>query len=276
MTEQPSHELEVQPEEQPKRRRFELPRLPELPDLGEFAARLGERFPPPSPRLLEPWEVSLASLVDTVPRVPDIAVKALGLLDGFGAVHIGPEKIGFDGDEVEWDKVVCMRTRRASDMISGAVLEREVDRLRQYLPPVPGRKWAVGKAVDLLAVLCLVALEDELAAVTGVVDGARGLDTATNEVTRDGRVVSEIVHRGWVRKEKELQAGVLASAVLAQIRGADDCLREMATARRIPVVPAEDGNDLEDATERAAAIRQRIDELRAKIPVLRKDQEELS
>ncbi|GAB3411726.1 hypothetical protein [Flindersiella endophytica] len=264
-------------QERPKERGRRLPKLPglpgmpEMPDIDELATHLSRLFQAPTPYLTEPWEVSLASLVDKVPHVPDIAVKALGLLDGFGAVHIGPRKVGFDGDEIEWDKVVALRTRRVSDMISGAVLEREVDRLRQYLPPVPGRKWAVGKAVDLLVVLSMVALEDELEFVLGLVDGARDLDGATDQVTRDGRVVSEIVYKGWVRKEKELQGGLLASAVLAQVHGADHCLREMAAARGIPVVQAEDGNDLEDAAEKAAAIRRRIEELRARIPMLRRD-----
>lgn len=277
MSEQPANELELELETG-KRRRFRLPELPDLPDvdwpdLRELAAHLSRLFPPPSPYLMEPWEVSLAALVDKVPHVPDIAVKALGLLDGFGAVHIGPQKLGFDGEEIEWDKVVCLRTRRVSDLISGAVLESEVDRLRKYLPPVPGRKWAVTKAVDLLVLLCLVALEDQFEVAMGIVDGARGFDDAAEQVTRDGRVVSEIVYRGWVRNEKELQAGVLASAVLGQVRGADHCLREMAAARGIPVVQAEDGNDLEDATQRAAAIRRRIDEVRARIVRLRKDPE---
>jgi hypothetical protein len=285
MTQEPANELELEPEAEGRRLKLpkfgkldklrlpDLPDMPDLPEIGELAAHLSRLFPPPNPYLIEPWEVSLAALVDRVPHVPDIAVKALGMLDGFGAVHIGPQEVGFDGEEIEWDKVVCLRTRRVSDLISGAVLEAEVDRLRKYLPPVPGRKWAVTKAVDMLVVLSMVALEDQLAVVTGIVDGARSLDGATEQVTRDGRVVSEIVYKGWVRKEKELQAGLLASAVLGQVRGADHCLREMAAARRIPVVPAEDGNDLEDATERAAAIRRRIEELRARIPFLRRDPE---
>ncbi len=81
----------------------------------------------------------MGTLIGRHPRTPAVVQKLLGLLDGIGAVHLGPTEVGFDGEEIAWDKVVEIRTRNAFEVLTTTALEQEVDRVREFLPPVPGR-----------------------------------------------------------------------------------------------------------------------------------------
>jgi hypothetical protein len=60
------------------------------------------------------WQDGLRSVLDGRAAVGARGrpVKALGLLDRFGALRLGPESIGFDDEDVDWAKVVRIHTRR--------------------------------------------------------------------------------------------------------------------------------------------------------------------
>ncbi|MFD0631537.1 hypothetical protein ACFQ9X_07735 [Catenulispora yoronensis] len=121
-----------------------------------------------------PWELSLAAYLRQTTALPSLALKPLGLLDRYGAVAVGPEAAGFDGDDVPWPKIVRLEVRDVVEVVSDAAMAREAEKIRSMLPPVPGRKWVVDHAMALLGDIAGPRLA-----------GARG-----------GDVVSEIVYRG--------------------------------------------------------------------------------
>ncbi|MFD9685944.1 hypothetical protein ACFWXO_09300 [Kitasatospora sp. NPDC059088] len=209
---------------------------------GRWAlAALGSVAPPPVPAT-EPWKLALGTLIGRHPRTPAVAHKLLGLLDGYGAVHLGPVRVGFDGEEVEWDKVVEIRTRNAFEVLTTSALEQDVDRIREFLPPVPGRKWAVTKAGEALATVVLAALE-------------RGsVDQRLDELT----VPAQIVHRGLLGRPRTLDAGCFAAAALVIVGQAGESLIATARQRGIPVRPAEPVTEA-DRAEHVAVLRERTD-----------------
>ncbi|WP_030231024.1 hypothetical protein [Streptomyces sp. NRRL S-350] len=202
---------------------------------------LGSVAPPPVPAT-EPWKLSVGTLIGRHPRTPAVVHKLLGLLDGLGAVHLGPAEVGFDGEVVAWDKVVEIRTRNAFEVLTTTALEQEVDRVRELLPPVPGRKWVVTKAGEVLATVVLAALE-------------RGsVDQRLDELT----VPARIVHRGLLGRPRVLEAGAFAAATLVVTAEAGESLVATARKRGIPVRPAEPGAE-PDRAARVATLRERTD-----------------
>ncbi|MFF2147818.1 hypothetical protein [Kitasatospora sp. NPDC058190] len=202
---------------------------------------LGSVAPPPVPAT-EPWKLSVGTLIGRHPRTPAVAHKLLGLLDGFGAVHLGSTKVGFDGEEVEWDKVVEIRTRNAFEVLTTTALEQDVDRIREFLPPVPGRKWAVTKAGEALATVVLAALE-------------RGsVDQRLDELT----VPTRIVYRGLFGRERTVDAGSFAAATLVVVGRVGESLIATARQRGIPVLPAEQAVR-PDRAAHVAVLRERTD-----------------
>jgi hypothetical protein len=177
--------------------------------------------PPPVP-VNEPWRLSIGVLLGRHPKTPALAHKALGLLDRFGAVHLGPAAVGFDGEEIGWEKVTEIRTRNAFEVMTTQALEQEVDRLRELLPPVPGRKWVVTKAAEAVATVVLAALE-------------RGsVDQRLDELP----VPVEIVYKGMLGRQKIQVGGLFAAAVLTVVDRAAWSLEATAQQFGIPVTSA--------------------------------------
>ncbi|MEZ0107854.1 hypothetical protein ABH920_001846 [Catenulispora sp. EB89] len=139
------------------------------------------------------WEISLAAYLRRRTDLPSLALKPLGLLDRYGEVAVGPDHMAFDGEDVPWDKAVRVIVRDVVEVVSDAAMAREAEKIRHMLPPVPGRKWVVDHAMALLGEFAAPRLTK-----------ARG-----------GDVVSEVVYRGALGREKTLQAGVFAALVMA-------------------------------------------------------------
>lgn len=139
------------------------------------------------------WELSLAAYLRRRTDLPSLALKPLGLLDRYGEVAVGPDHMAFDGEDVPWGKAVRVVVRDVVDVVSDKAMAREAEKIRQMLPPVPGRKWVVEHAMALLGEFAAPRLTR-----------ARG-----------GDVVSEVVYRGAFGREKTLQAGVFAALVMA-------------------------------------------------------------
>lgn len=170
---------------------------------ARFAAFLAKLEPPPYP-LVAPWSLSVVDLLETRFSVPGAARKVLGQLDRFGAVRLDPQEVGFDSDEVAWSKVLEVRTAPAAQVLTRHAVEREAERLKAMLPPLPGRKWVVGKVTDLLTVT-IARFRDEEADALGP------------------QIAVDIVYKGRLRK-KQLEAGAVTAAVLAAVPGANDAL----------------------------------------------------
>lgn len=197
-------------------------------------------IPAPVPPLDEPWKLSLGAIISRHPKAPKMTARLLAPLDRFGAIVIGPEGIGFDGDEVAWEQVTRVRTRTAADIAVGAIWDIGVDELRAMLPPVPGRKWAVTKVLQILMSM-MIDLEDQ-------VGGA--------EEEQAPRVACEIVYRGWIRREKTVGAGLFSALALCTMPQVNDALVRCAVERGVSVVPAEPATDI-TRNERVIALRRR-------------------
>ncbi|SEK32916.1 hypothetical protein [Streptacidiphilus jiangxiensis] len=231
-------------------------RVAESAARGEWVYKALTSIAPPSVPANDPWVLSIGALLGRHPRTPQLAHKALGLLDGFGAVHLGPDAVGFDGDEIAWEKVVEVRTRNAFEVMTTQALEQEVDRIRQFLPPVPGRKWLVMRAAEALATVMLAALE------AGSVD--RPLDLV--------EVPVEIVHKGMLGRQRVLLGGLFAVSGLVVVAPAADSL--VATARQHGV-PVTTGRPLAavkpDRADRVGMLRDRTDAVAVLLARLQRD-----
>ncbi|MEY9871784.1 hypothetical protein ABH931_001257 [Streptacidiphilus sp. MAP12-33] len=204
-----------------------------------------------------PWVLSVGALLGRHPRTPQLAHKALGLLDGFGAVHLGPESVGFDGEEIPWAKVVAIRTRNAFEVMTTQALEQEVDRIRQFLPPVPGRKWLVTRAAEALATVVLAALEH------GSVD--RPLDQV--------EVPVEIVHKGLLGRERVQTGGLFSVAGLVVVPQAAESLAATARQHGLPVVPGRPLSAVQpDRADRVGILRDRTDAMAALLARLQREE----
>ncbi len=139
------------------------------------------------------WEISLAAYLRRRTDLPSLALKPLGLLDRYGEVAVGPDHMAFDGEDVPWDKAVRVIVRDLVEVVSDKAMAREAEKIRHLLPPVPGRKWVVDHAMALLG------------------------DFAAPRLTkaRGGDVVSEVVYRGALGREKTVQCGVFAALLMA-------------------------------------------------------------
>ena len=139
------------------------------------------------------WEISLAAYLRQRTDLPSLALKPLGLLDRYGEVAVGPDHLAFDGEDVPWGKVVRVVVRDLVEVVSDKAMAREAEKIRHLLPPLPGRKWVVDHAMALLGEFAAPRLTK----------------------TRGGDVVSEVVYRGALGREKSVQAGVFAALVMA-------------------------------------------------------------
>lgn len=198
------------------------------------------------------WEYSLGVLISRHPRVPAATAKPLRALDGLGAVRFGPEGVGFDGEDIPWEKVVGIRLHDAFAAMTTDGLDGEVDRIREVLPPLPGRKWVVGKAVEAAATVMLASLEQA---------AEQRLDSVD--------VACEITYKGLLGRQKTLKASLFATALLAQRPEVARSLVATAEARGVPVTPAEPMK--EDAAQRATALRARTDAMAERLRAAQRD-----
>jgi hypothetical protein len=223
---------------------------------GEWAYKALTSIAPPAVPVAEPWVLSVGALLGRHPRTPQLVHKALGLLDGFGAVHLSPEAVGFDGEEIPWEKLLEVRTRNAFEVMTTQALEQEVDRIRQFLPPVPGRKWLVTRAAEALATVVLAALEN------GSFD--RPLDQI--------EVPVEIAYKGLLGRQRVMTGGLFAVAGLVVVGRAAESLDATAREHGIPVVPGQPLADAQpDRADRVGMLRDRTDAMAEYLARLRRE-----
>ncbi|GAA0345578.1 hypothetical protein NE235_28800 [Actinoallomurus spadix] len=197
--------------------------------------------PPPVLPLTEEWRLSIGAIIARHPKAPQLIGRLLAPLDRFGAIAVGPAGIGFDGDYVEWERVTEVRTRTVTELACGAIWDFAIDDLRDRLPPVPGRKWAVTKVLQIVMAMS-VDLEDRME------------DPPEGELP--DRVACEIVYRGRIRKEKTVTAGLFSSLALCTMPHIGEALALTAADRGVPVVNAAPHKTL-SVNERVATLRKR-------------------
>ncbi|MBB4889705.1 hypothetical protein WEB32_33750 [Streptomyces netropsis] len=215
---------------------------------GDWVLSVLRSLPAPAAPTHEQWEFSLGALICRHPRVPAITAKALRPLDGIGALRFGPESVGFDGEDIPWSKVVNLQMHDAFSAMTTEALDAEIDRIRDLLPPLPGRKWVVTKVVEGLASVMLAALEQA---------AEQRLETVA--------VACEITYRGAFGLQKTLRANMFTTALLAQQAEVMHSLVLTAQAHGVPVLPAEAPPQGTRTAERVRALRDRTDAVAAQL-----------
>ncbi|MBB5934688.1 hypothetical protein [Streptomyces zagrosensis] len=213
---------------------------------GEWVLGVLGALPAPAAPASEQWEFSLGALVCKHPRVPAVTARALRAFDGIGALRFGPESVGFEGEDIPWKKVTGLRLHDAFSAMTTDALDTEADRIREVLPPLPGRKWAVTKVVEGLATVMLAALEQ-----------------ASEQRLNHVNVACEVTYRGALGREKSLRANLFTTALLAHQLDVAHSLVVTAQEMGVPVLPADPAGAPVQAMERVRALRERTDAMAA-------------
>ncbi|MHA7134259.1 hypothetical protein [Oerskovia turbata] len=227
----------------------------------DWVGRALDAYPRPAVPVAGHWDASVAGLVRQVPYVPRLATKPLELLDRFGALHVGPGEVGFDGDAVDWERVLEIRTQPAWSSLSADALEANFAQYLRVIPRLPGRGWVLGKVSELLVSLYLavVPLPDDAAHLLELT-GAPGEQTPGDEPAPQGaaftrRTVTEIVYR---RRFGEGEKQASTTAVLLQLAFPESTEAMLALAAereaRVVHVPVDEG-EMGAAVRRAASWR---------------------
>lgn len=139
----------------------------------------------------------------------------LNLLDRFGAVNLSPDAVGIDSDEARWKRVVGFQLVDVREVFLSTAIDREIDKLRGALPPVPGRGWLVDQFSDLVR------------------SCASRVFGATEASDQQRQIVSTIHYRGRMGRRKELRPGIAAATILTLVPEASDCIIQMMQFRGI-------------------------------------------
>ena len=174
------------------------------------------------------WAIGVGDALARVVPGPEALDDLLRLLNRFGGIAISDDAVEFDGDSVDWDDVVEIRTHALLGYLFSGALDRQVERLP--LPWFPFR----GLVVETAAQVALTAL---------VTVAGRMLGGAA-----DVRIPSDVRYRGLLR-HRELSPGVLAALLLA-VPSVQQTLTSAAQSRGIAVRRA-DHDALDDAERRA-------------------------
>lgn len=113
--------------------------------------------------------------------------------------------------------MTAVRMRLLTHVLTETAIEREAERIRELLPPLPGRKWAVDRATALLSRLANAALARS---------SGEGLGRT---------VVAEVDHRASLGRTKTRSAGLGVSAILGAMPEANDVLICMARRHGVTV-----------------------------------------
>lgn len=234
------------------------PRLDAL--VTGWVGRALDAYPRPVLPLTDHWDASVAGLVRQVPLVPRFATKPLELLDRFGAVHVGPREVGFDGDAIDWDRVLEVRTQPAWSSLSADALEANFAQYLRVIPRVPGRGWVLGKVSELLVSLYLSVVPLPDAAAHLLESGGTTGDAPDGHTTPAGgsftrRTVTEILYKRRIG-EGERQASTTSVLLQLAFPGSTDAMLALAAERGVPVVhvPVDEG-EMGATIKRAAAWR---------------------
>lgn len=212
----------------------------------------------PAAPLTEPFRLSVGGIIERAWTVPRGVGRMLRLLDRLGAIEVGPDTVGFNGETVPWAKVKEIRARRTTDILLTSGVESVTDLVSGALPPLPGRSWLADKAADVLLALALSTVsavefqkeKEELDAFDEAAEEA-GFGALPCEITY-GR-------RFW--RTGEVDSGFGAALFMAVRPDIRDLVRHSAELQGRPVAPAPRDERLASITERA----ERLSRLRGRL-----------
>jgi hypothetical protein len=175
--------------------------------------------PPPLP-WTNPWKCTLAGILLRRPNSPLLTLGPIAELDRFGALHLDGAHVGFDGKPHDWTKVTGIRLRTAIDLLTNDAVEREVDRIRHFLPPIPGRKKLLMYLAEHLTLVLYTALDQ-------------------SEDALHHEIVAELQYRGKFKPTKRTaRPGLFAAAFLSLRPDINDALIAEARRRGVKVIRA--------------------------------------
>jgi hypothetical protein len=127
--------------------------------------------------------------------------------------------VGFDDKTIRWTRIIEIHAYPAANYIPpSVVIDRESDRVRELLPPIPGRRWIIRRVAN--------------GAVTLMTAFTRHPQSSADTMPL---LPCEIVYRNVFGRRSNLSAGVFAATVLTVIPDATDSLLTMAANRGVPV-----------------------------------------
>jgi hypothetical protein len=176
------------------------------------------------------WGIGLGQILGSHPAFPG-GLRGVALnLDRLGGLRISPHAINIDGETVPWEKISEITFGPVLDVVTSRALQREVARLTGLLPPVPGRKWLVRQAVEILVSLCF-------AAGGAVSDPDPGTHDSDPAVAPDLGVPMVFRYRGMAR-QKELTPGMFVVLAASAIPAVSDVIALIARQRGITITVA--------------------------------------
>lgn len=185
-------------------------RLPSVPDIKRVQTWLAEAPMPEAPAT-DTWTLSVGSLLSRLGNLPTAASKALGVLDRFGRISVGPDRLGIDGDDFSWSEVTAVRTAPVATVLSQDVVSRELERIKHLLPPFPGRTAVLAQVEAVLGVLLAKAL-----------------------ASKSTDVVYAVQSRGGRGRERTVTVGLAAALTLIALPRVDRSIRATAEWHGIP------------------------------------------
>jgi hypothetical protein len=193
-------------------------------DAAASASELITNIEGPLVPLRQPWGSGLGQILGTHPALPDNLRSTVNRLDRLGRIRMSPEMIGFDGEDVRWERVDEIAFGPVQDVITSHALQHEARRLTTLLPPVPGRKWLVRQALQILVGLCRAVAD-------------RSVDDSESEGAPS--IPVSVTYRGSLGRRKELTPGVFAALVAASAPTFSEAVMMIAAERgiRITVAP---------------------------------------
>jgi hypothetical protein len=185
---------------------------------GLIAAKEGPEVP-----LHGAWSVGLGEIVSGHPGLPGNLRLVARTLNRFGYLQISPDGIDVDGEAVLWEKIDEITFAPAVEVLTAGAVQVEVERLTARLPPLPGRKWLVRQVVEVFLALCRAGHD-------AVKEG-----NATGADDTDIGIPVTIVHRGSLRRRKELPPGVFVALAAASIPNVSQAIIAVARERGVKV-----------------------------------------
>ena len=195
-------------------------------DAAASTSRLITNIEGPPVPLRQPWSCALGQILGNHPALPDNLRSTVNHLDRLGRIQMSTKMINFDGEAVRWEKVSEIAFGPVQDVITSHALQHEAKRLTALLPPVPGRKWLVRQALEVVGGLCRSLAN-------------RSVDVSESEGGIAAGIPMSVTYRGSLGRRKELTPGIFAALVAASMPSISEALMTIAAERgiRITVAP---------------------------------------
>ncbi|MFL1377547.1 MULTISPECIES: hypothetical protein [unclassified Nocardiopsis] len=207
----------------------------------------------PAAPLTEPFRLSVGGIIERAWTVPRGVGRMLRLLDRLGAIEVGPDTVGFNGETVPWAKVKEIRARRTTDILLTSGVESVTDLVSGALPPLPGRSWLADKAADVLLALALSTVST-IESHSGK-EEMDAFDEAADEAGF-GALPCEITYGRRFWRTGEVGSGFGAALFMAVRPDIRDLVRHSAELQGRPVALAPYDERLTSIAERAERLAQ--------------------